>query len=95
MKRIIFLIAIIVSVSLTSAGTSFAANPNQAHKYTAEEEQLLEKEYDELFEKWIAAGLSKDEIEDKTFDWLGQKNVSMNDPLIDYTDKHEMNYYGK
>ena len=39
-------------------------------------------EYDELFDKWVAAGLSRDDIEDKTSDWLAEKNVSMSDPLI-------------
>ena len=52
-------------------------------------------EYDALFDKWGAAGLSEDDIFEKTTDWLGEQNVSMSDPLVDYTEKHEMKYFGK
>lgn len=95
MKKLLNVLAAAVLVIAVVPISSFASHSYIANKYTPEEEKQLMAEYDELFDKWVAAGLSRDDIEDKTSDWLAEKNVSMSDPLINYTDKHEMKYFGK
>lgn len=95
MKKLLNMLVAAVFVIAVVPAVSFAGDSYVANKYTPEEEKQLMNEYDALFDKWVAAGLSEDDIFEKTTDWLGEQNVSMSDPLVDYTEKHEMKYFGK